>query len=588
MKYPTVLIAICMALFVVLSASAAPVLQNQPPAAGIVNANSNLRSGPGTHFDIVGRAPEGTAVEIAACNDDCTWYQLTTGEWIAAFLVDAQAPAEPQAATATPPPPAIPPSTAFTLTLVSWNVESGGALQNVVAERMAAFDGVDIWGLSEVNAIDAEAFEFGAEEGEGADFDSLLGTTGGSDRLLLIWDAERFERLDGGEMREIGESGRAPLWAMLRERATQQTFIVMVNHLHRSNEGIRHRQAQALAAWAGSQTLPVIALGDYNFDWNLPDGVSHDEGFDYMTAAGVWEWVRPAELVTTQCSGWPCRYNSILDFVFVAGPAREWNAYSEIVVVEGDFPDDFTTPDHRPVLAVLSTAVGAEPAPTVPVSPTAAAARPTTTPMPAQAACPQANRNANLRAGPGTNYSVVGGLQDGECVTIIGRNQAGDWYLLSSGAWVAAFLIDGAPAASTIPVVTVPTPTPALVAECDSSYPGLCIPPPPPDLDCTDISYQSFPVRGADPHNFDGDGDGIGCENPQSTPVEPDQPAPAPLPEPAPQQPEPECDPNYTDACIPIVSYDLDCGDVTARRFQSIGSDPHGFDGDGDGIACER
>jgi endonuclease YncB( thermonuclease family) len=47
---------------------------------------------------------------------------------------------------------------------------------------------------------------------------------------------------------------------------------------------------------------------------------------------------------------------------------------------------------------------------------------------------------------------------------------------------------------------------------CDPSYPGVCIPPPPPDLDCGDISYTNFTVLPPDPHNFDGDHDGIGCE----------------------------------------------------------------------------
>ena len=51
-----------------------------------------------------------------------------------------------------------------------------------------------------------------------------------------------------------------------------------------------------------------------------------------MTTDDAWEWVRPEQLVTTQCSGWPCRYNSVLDFVFTAGPARDWRAESEIVV----------------------------------------------------------------------------------------------------------------------------------------------------------------------------------------------------------------------------------------------------------------
>jgi len=51
------------------------------------------------------------------------------------------------------------------------------------------------------------------------------------------------------------------------------------------------------------------------------------------------------------------------------------------------------------------------------------------------------------------------------------------------------------------------------VRQCDPAYPSVCIPSPPPDLDCGDISYRGFTVLPADPHGFDGDNDGIGCES---------------------------------------------------------------------------
>jgi micrococcal nuclease len=47
---------------------------------------------------------------------------------------------------------------------------------------------------------------------------------------------------------------------------------------------------------------------------------------------------------------------------------------------------------------------------------------------------------------------------------------------------------------------------------CDPSYPGACIPPSPPDLDCGDVSARRFKVLQPDPHRFDADFDGIGCE----------------------------------------------------------------------------
>jgi micrococcal nuclease len=47
----------------------------------------------------------------------------------------------------------------------------------------------------------------------------------------------------------------------------------------------------------------------------------------------------------------------------------------------------------------------------------------------------------------------------------------------------------------------------------DPSYPSVCVPPPPPALDCADITFRRFEVLASDPHNFDADHNGIGCES---------------------------------------------------------------------------
>ncbi|MFP4006775.1 MAG: excalibur calcium-binding domain-containing protein [Spirulinaceae cyanobacterium] len=54
----------------------------------------------------------------------------------------------------------------------------------------------------------------------------------------------------------------------------------------------------------------------------------------------------------------------------------------------------------------------------------------------------------------------------------------------------------------------------AQTTNCDPAYPDpdVCIPSPPPDLDCGEIEYRNFTVLPPDPHRFDGDKDGIGCE----------------------------------------------------------------------------
>ncbi len=64
----------------------------------------------------------------------------------------------------------------------------------------------------------------------------------------------------------------------------------------------------------------------------------------------------------------------------------------------------------------------------------------------------------------------------------------------------------------TAPQISAPVST-TQENNCDSSYPDVCIPSYPPDLDCGEIEYSNFRVTGSDQHGFDGDNDGIGCES---------------------------------------------------------------------------
>jgi uncharacterized protein YraI/endonuclease/exonuclease/phosphatase family metal-dependent hydrolase len=681
--------------------------QDGPPDRVRVLRGSNLRGGPGTTFPVVGGAVTGAEFDVLGCNDACDWYQLEGGEWIAAFLVEAiEAPTPAPVTEAAPAAP-----TAVFLTVASWNVESGGSDPEVVADRIAEIDGIDLWGLSEVeNDAWAAMFEAAAEEGENANFERFVSRSGRTDRLVILYDADRFEEIGRDELEYINLGGtiRAPILVHLRDRLSGQEFAFMVNHLFRGNDSDfqrRHDQAALLNEWALNVITPTIAVGDYNFDWDPVNGeTTHDLGYDYMTADDVWVWVRPPQLVTTQCSGWPCRYNDVLDFVFVANGAQQWPARSEIVVTEGDFPDTADTPDHRlvlarfelpvvqsdstlgpldtPTVAPIATATPTTP-PTVP--PTATPTRTPTpapvgfTPSPAEQAYvteivaimdgyvdalnqlaaqmtaagedpllifddvwkirtaaatvalqlngeelrklqapprfaevhaelliaaghydrvatlvveaideldvdkmtlaaaemesanaavlraqalmeaatsatttpdvspstpvgPTVASAANLRSGPGTSYSVIGSATAGQAITIVGQSPAGDWYLLDTGAWIAAFLVNNAvgpypviapppgptqpptAAPTNAPVAPPPTATPTSPpppppptatpnGACDPSYPTVCIPRFPPDLDCGDIPYRRFQVVPPDPHRFDGDKDGIGCES---------------------------------------------------------------------------
>jgi hypothetical protein len=63
---------------------------------------------------------------------------------------------------------------------------------------------------------------------------------------------------------------------------------------------------------------------------------------------------------------------------------------------------------------------------------------------------------------------------------------------------------------ATATATAIPTRNPDV---CAAEYPTVCIPPPPPDLNCSDIPYRRFTVLPPDRHQFDRDHNGIGCES---------------------------------------------------------------------------
>lgn len=71
-------------------------------------------------------------------------------------------------------------------------------------------------------------------------------------------------------------------------------------------------------------------------------------------------------------------------------------------------------------------------------------------------------RAANLRAGPGTTYAIVGTVRAGETLAIQGRNANGTWLQVGDGAWIAAFLVNqgnGSPPRATPNAPPAPSPT---------------------------------------------------------------------------------------------------------------------------------
>jgi len=221
--------------------------------------------------------------------------------------------------------------------VISFSVEHGwkpDADLETIARQIEGYGNVDLWGLSEVGKTGwAMRLTQAAGAGAQASFKPILGQTN-DDRLLAIYDADQFELLGHWELDEIHGrlGGRAPLVLHLRVKTSNTEFLFMVNHLHRSANEKRRQQAEALNNWAQQQSLPIIAVGDYNIDWSIPPSRPHrDRGFDLMTKDDIFAWVRPDVLFKTQCSE---RYNSVLDFTFVAGAAKNWPREARILEPE--------------------------------------------------------------------------------------------------------------------------------------------------------------------------------------------------------------------------------------------------------------
>ncbi len=276
--------------------------------------------------------------------------------------------------------------------ILSWNVESNRPGQPPVSDpatiaseikamAAAAETRFSILVLSEVEPKTVNAFKAAAAEGLGKPVDFVTSASGGfadSDSLMVVVDSNRFELRDAFELhRYAGLLGnftndekaagpgelraRSPLAVKLLDKTNSKTFWLIANHLARGEEDLRTEQARMLRKWAEDSTEPIIAAGDFNFDFDFHTQKGN-AGFDAMMDGNVWTWLKPNPLIDTNWSDdrqikdrRVDRYpDSILDFVFVANSAKGWNGNSRVIVRDGDFPDSDKTSDHRPLITSFS------------------------------------------------------------------------------------------------------------------------------------------------------------------------------------------------------------------------------------------
>ena len=244
------------------------------------------------------------------------------------------------------------------LKFLSWNVESEGSEPATITKELGELGQYDVITLTEV--LPQAAGDFCTAFGDGYNY--IMGETGRNDRMMVIYNKQTLKYVRQFELSDINYKSRfrSPLVVHFKDILTGKEILVMVNHLARGNAEARQIQAEKLVKWARDESMPIIALGDYNFDYDF-NTRQGNEAFRLFMKDNIWQWVEPIELVDTnwydnpeEPDGKDDYPDSMLDFGFVAGSAKQWTTSCKVIVRDGDFPDDEKTSDHRPFEIIVS------------------------------------------------------------------------------------------------------------------------------------------------------------------------------------------------------------------------------------------
>lgn len=260
--------------------------------------------------------------------------------------------------------------------IATYNTESDDDTNwtNVAAD-IDSIEGIDIWGLQEVegpNALDTFLPVAGAGQWE-----AVLSRSGASntptyksDQLAILYRTDMFKLLDVGEYMAIkstpgtGKYGRTSrglrglLYVKLLHRDTQQEFYVGNVHLKCCGNGraTREHQAKLMKDWIDRADAPVFLLGDFN----IPIAPSEQNGpigsAAYNIIAGDLTFAYPSNAIKTQCNP---TYNSMLDLHFYSPSVSAWNPQAEVLKTSQAYCDADGTDqqpggaDHRPVVLTI-------------------------------------------------------------------------------------------------------------------------------------------------------------------------------------------------------------------------------------------
>jgi hypothetical protein len=257
---------------------------------------------------------------------------------------------------------------------IFWNMHSGNSSASFLARQMADKEGIDFWGLSEVQnqaAVDAFVAALQAEHPD-AVFASKISEEGAADLLAILYRSDRLTSVPYSGSATVDDIGdnffevdtinvggtiRPALGIQLQSQSGQM-MVALVNHWKccdgPSNRERRKQQAIQMNAFAvQTPGMPTVSGGDFNIP--LDGRGQTDDAF--ITLMQMWEYRDPQ-----QPDIGTFRNGSVLDAVFVANRVQGWESSTSILQREGStvattstFSDTNQTTDHRPLLLVIES-----------------------------------------------------------------------------------------------------------------------------------------------------------------------------------------------------------------------------------------
>ncbi len=245
------------------------------------------------------------------------------------------------------------------LSIVYWNVESGGNDPERAARDLTDLGKYHIIALSEVDKITTYK-ERVRKEFEG--YDTIEGKTGVNreapdDHLVIFYDPKRLYLVAKTTIEFAGdaldaETVRHSIVCHFRERSDDTEFFMVLNHFE-DDAALVKQQTDKLTSWIKDKSAPVVALGTFNFGYNFATEAANETMDSLVTGANM-RWVRPLKFGDTQWidedgDGADDSPDCLTDFGFVAFGAKKWPATCRVLGSDRDFPDSDSSSNHRPI-----------------------------------------------------------------------------------------------------------------------------------------------------------------------------------------------------------------------------------------------